>query len=128
MEMEEAELFCRNCGAQNEDNAVQCVKCGQYLTPIRQTAVPTQSVPNHLVEAILVTLFCCLIPGIVSIVYAAQVNGKLQSGDYAGAVDMSNKAKIWAWVSFGLGLASLAIYGMIIAMGMLGAGYGQGIR
>ena len=37
-------------------------------------------VPNHLVWAILSTLFCCLPLGIVSIVFAAQVNGKLAAG------------------------------------------------
>ena len=63
------------------------------------------SVPNHLVFSILVTIFCCVPFGIVSIVYAAQVNGKLAAGDYAGAVDASNKAKTWCWVSFGIGLA-----------------------
>jgi Tfp pilus assembly protein PilE len=28
----------------------------------------------------------------------------LQAGDYNGAVDSSRKAKIWSWVSFGLGI------------------------
>jgi len=59
---------------------------------------PTE-VPNYLVQAILVTIFCCVPFGIVSIVYAAQVNGKVAAGDYAGAIATSNKAKTWAWVS-----------------------------
>src|SRR5690242_9892722 len=37
--------------------------------------------PNHLVWSILTTLFCCLPLGIVSIIFAAQVNGKWQAGD-----------------------------------------------
>ncbi len=49
-------------------------------------------IPNHLVWAILATLFCCLPGGIVSIVYAAQVNGKIAAGDIAGARDSSDKA------------------------------------
>jgi uncharacterized membrane-anchored protein len=48
------------------------------------------------VWAILTTLFCCLPFGIVSIVYAAQVDGKYNSGDYAGAVASSKSAKTWA--------------------------------
>jgi hypothetical protein len=52
--------------------------------------------PNNLVWAILVTLFCCLPFGIVSIVYAAQVNGKWQAGDAAGAQESSRKARQWA--------------------------------
>ena len=42
---------------------------------------------NYLVWAILSTLFCCLPLGIASIVFAAQVDGKYNSGDYAGAQD-----------------------------------------
>ena len=43
--------------------------------------VPVQTVPNYLVQAILTTLFCCLPLGIVSIVFATQVNSKLSVGD-----------------------------------------------
>ena len=49
-------------------------------------------VPNHLVWAILSTLFCCLPLGIVSIVYASQVDGKRAAGDIAGARLASDKA------------------------------------
>ena len=49
-------------------------------------------VPNHLTQAILVTIFCCLPAGIVSIVYAARVNGKVTVGDTAGAREASQNA------------------------------------
>jgi hypothetical protein len=65
--------------------------------------------PNYLVQAILTTLFCCLPFGIVSIVFAAQVNSKFNAGDVTGAVDVSRKAKLWAWLSFGFGLAVILI-------------------
>ena len=71
-------------------------------------------VPNYLVQAILCTLFCCLPAGIVSIVYAAQVNSKLSVGDRAGAIQSSDNAKKWAWVSFGVGLAVVVIYIVVI--------------
>jgi hypothetical protein len=54
---------------------------------------------NYLIWAILTTLFCCLPLGIVSIVFAAQVDGKLASGDYAGAVASSENAKRWAIIA-----------------------------
>ena len=57
-----------------------------------------RQVSNYLVQAILVTIFCCLPFGIVAIVFAAQVNGKLAAGDYAGAVQTSNQAKMWVSV------------------------------
>lgn len=56
-------------------------------------------VPNHLVWAILATLFCCLPLGIVSIVYAAQVDGKRAAGDIAGARQAADSAKLWAIIS-----------------------------
>ena len=55
-----------------------------------------EQVSNHLVWAILATLFCCLPLGIVSIVYAAKVDGLRLSGNIAGAREMSEKAKMWA--------------------------------
>jgi len=69
-----------------------------------------------------VTLFCCLPFGIVSIVYAAQVNTKLAAGDYAGAVDASQKAKTWSMWSFIIGLLfGLAYFGLMV----IGAVAGQ---
>jgi hypothetical protein len=65
---------------------------------------------NYLVQSILTTLFCCLPVGIVSIVFAAQVDSKWNAGDVQGAHNASRQARTWAWVSFGLGLAVIAIY------------------
>jgi len=61
-------------------------------------------IPNYLTQAILVTLCCCLPFGIPSIVYASQVKTKLSVGDVAGAQASSRNAKLWCWISFGLGL------------------------
>jgi len=83
--------------------------------------VGTSQVPTYLAQAILVTLCCCLPFGIPAIVFAAQVNSKVASGDMAGAWESSRKAKMWCWVAFGLGLASNiitgAIYGLLMAAG-----------
>ena len=73
---------------------------GSYRAP---GTYPAQ-IPNYLVPAILVTLFCCVPFGIISIVYAAQVNGKVALGDIEGALRTSRSAKKWAWISFGVGL------------------------
>ena len=50
-------------------------------------------VPNYLIPAI-ISAICCLPLGIVSIIFAAQVNGKVASGDIAGAMNASKKAKM----------------------------------
>jgi len=81
-------------------------------------------VPNHLVWAILTTLFCCLPLGIVSIVYAAQVDGKRAAGDLPGAWESSRKAKLWAiWSAVAMPIVVIAwfmLFGGLAALGSLG--------
>ena len=82
----------------------------------------TAQVPNNLVWAILSTLFCCLPAGIVSIVYAAQVNGKLAAGDIAGAQESSEKAKKWAiWSAIAALVVGVLYFILIMAIGGMGA-------
>jgi len=71
---------------------------------------------NYLVPAILTTLFCCLPFGIVSIVFAAQVNSKWAMGDVRGAQDSSQKAKTWATVSAIVGGVILILYIIVFAL------------
>lgn len=95
-----------------------------------QTAVPpagqTPPPPNYLIWAILATILCCLPFGIVSIVYAAQVNSKWQSGDAQGAMSASKNAKTWAWVSFFSALGILVFYLILLALGV-GTAFFSGI-
>ncbi len=106
-------MFCTACGAKNDDNAFRCAACGKDL--VRVGPVAPVNIPNYLVQAILVTVFCCLPFGIAAIVFAAQVNGKVQAGDIAGAMESSRKAKMWAWWAFGVGLVSqIVIFGLQI--------------
>ena len=87
--------------------------------PPTQYQAPGARPQNYLVWAILTTLFCCLPLGIVSIVFAAQVDGKLASGDYAGAVAASNNAKRWAIIAAVSGIVIAILY--IIFVVALGA-------
>ncbi len=97
----------------------------QYQAPIAQSyvsppaGVPQASVPNYLVQAILVTLCCCLPFGIVSIIFASQVNTKLAVGDVAGATEASRQAKLFAWIGFGIGAGGVAIYVILMMLGMV---------
>jgi hypothetical protein len=77
--------------------------------------------PNYLVFAILTTIFCCQILGIVSIVFAAQVNSKWNSGDIQGAMDASKNAKLWAWIAFGSGLIIVLAFAVFAMIGGLAA-------
>ena len=128
-------MFCPQCGASNPDTAAVCVQCGRNLQPLAApthlpppgvvmapTAMtPVAAVPNYLVFAILTTVLCCLPAGIPAIVYAAQVNTKQQVGDIAGAQAASNNAKMWCWIAFGLGLATVGFYIVLVMVGVLGS-------
>ncbi len=118
------QVSCPTCGILNLFSANYCSGCGGLIGPgagelPRAGAGMPPQVPNYLVQAILVTIFCCLPFGIVSIVFAAQVNGKVALGDYAGAMESSNKAKTWAWVSLGVGLAGVLIWIPFSCIGFL---------
>ena len=121
-------MFCPQCGASNADNAMVCVQCGRTLqaaipaAPIQTPGVvipPGATIQNYLVFAILATVFCCHPAGIPAIVYAAQVNGKLQAGDLAGAKAASDNAKMWCWISFGVGLGGVVLWLMLFMLGLV---------
>lgn len=117
-------MFCENCGGQLPPNAVACPYCGAAAAAPQNRAAqpppypypsgPVRQIPNHLVGSILVTLFCCLPFGIVAIVNAANVNGKVAAGDLAGAQASADKANTWMWVAFWVGLVvqllNVAVY------------------
>jgi hypothetical protein len=78
---------------------------------------------NYLVWSILSTIFCCLPLGIVSIVFAAQVNSKWAAGDLSGAQDSSEKAKKFAIWSALVGVIIVVLYFGLFAMVGLGRGF-----
>jgi hypothetical protein len=63
-------------------------------------------------QSILVTLFCCQPFGIVAIVFAAQSQSALSSGDVATARDKAATARTWV-------LASLAVWAVLLGFGAL---------
>lgn len=138
-------MNCPNCGTSNLDNATICINCGRSLGPAPVTPPVTQSytppppsapyggtssaaatgptIPNYLIQSILVTFCCCLPFGIVAIIFAAQVNSKLAAGDRAGALEASRKAKMWTWIALGTGLLV-----WIVMMTVWGAAIANAIR
>jgi hypothetical protein len=110
-------MNCPNCGRQNPDNAVMCGACGASLTnPYRPPVLPGSPVyiDNFLMPAIFSAFCCCLPLGIVSIVYAAQVNGLLAGGDVAGATKAAQSAKTWFWIAFGLGIVVQLLWLLVV--------------
>ncbi|MEC5157389.1 CD225/dispanin family protein [Chryseobacterium sp. MP_3.2] len=72
---------------------------------------------SWLIESILVTVFCCQILGIISIIYAAGVESKFYRGDIYGAESASSTAKTLVIISAATGV--LTIVGIII-LAMMG--------
>ena len=95
----------------------------QDWTPPPVSGTPA-TVPNYLIPAI-ISLFCCLPVGVVGVIFAAQVNGKVAAGDTAGALDASKKAKMFSFIAIGLGLALIVCYVLlwvIMGIGMVAGG------
>lgn len=81
-----------------------------------------ETIPNYLVQSILVTVCCCLPFGIVAIVNAAKVNGLASQGDMAGAREAAASAKKWSTIGFGVGIVvNLIVVGLQFALGGMAA-------
>jgi hypothetical protein len=96
-------MYCRKCGTRNPDGVGRCMRCGENLYPLVGSS-NHPSIPNHLVWAILATLFCFLPFGTVAIAYATQVDRNLYAGDYRGALNASSRVKAWCWASLAVGV------------------------
>ena len=122
---------CPKCGELLDSEVRFCTRCGadQYAAaagapgtgptgPYQQGPrfeQPSRVAPpkNYFIESILATLCCCIPLGIVAIINAVKVEGLANRGDWAGAVDAANKAKMWTIIAVVGGLlANVAFYFM----------------
>jgi hypothetical protein mkanA1_03882 len=90
-----------------------------YQQATYERPAPPPMPDNHLVWAILSTCMCCLPFGVVSIVYATQVENLYWKGRYEEAVDKSNKARKWAMISAGAAAAIIMLYVLILLIIMI---------
>ncbi len=74
--------------------------------PYNQEEMPE----TYLVWSVLATVFCCLIPGIVAIVYSTMVSTKYYAKDYDGARKASQMAQYWIIASVVLGVITATVY------------------
>ena len=89
-------------GTVNTHRKIRVTQNSMHANP--HGVMPQKTVPNYLVPAILVTIFCCQPLGIPAIVYASQVNNKLTQGDIQGAQIASNNAKMWMIIAIVVGI------------------------
>lgn len=90
---------------------VQTINTQQTATPPPVTAQPqrveTSQEPmpsTNLVWAVIMTLCCNTIAGIIAIIFSAQVSSKYHAGDIEGAKRASRMSEIWIIVSFIVGM------------------------
>ena len=105
----------------------------QAAAPGGRPSAPLPPKPdNYLVWSILATILCCIPFGIVSIVYATQVDSKYAMGDYAGAQASAGQAKVWFWVAVLLGglplLGAALFFGGSMLLGLFGGLAGSGFH
>lgn len=74
---------------------------------------------NYLVESILVTIFCCLIFGIIGIVHASKVNAEYNAGNYEAAMEASRNAKKWTMWGFIAGILVVVAYFVLVMAGVV---------
>lgn len=73
-------------------------------SPVDRDPAPAEMPSNYLVPAIIATICCCFVTGIVAIVYSSKVSTAFYHGDIERARHYSSLAMIWVIVSFVLGL------------------------
>ena len=140
-------MYCPNCGKPNPDNAQTCISC-QAQMPLQQPANqgswghpgqmqqptsnpyasppnkpmhmqgPPRDVPNNMLLALICTLLCCMPFGLVGVVYASQVSGKVLAGQYEEAENSARQAKVWSIL--GIVIGGLVTVGYVVAMIALG--------
>ena len=74
---------------------------GSYVPPSTNT---------WLIVNILVTVLCCMVFGIIGIIFSVQANNCMARGDLYGAEKANNTAKIMAFLGIGLGFVFSVIY------------------
>jgi len=93
------------------------VQSSPYAAPVAPSVGapgPGAPIPNYLWQSIVVTILCCWPFGIPAIVFAAKVDGLVSRGQYAEAREASDKAKMWAWISFGSAFVVIVLYFLLV--------------
>ncbi len=128
-------MFCKECGKENLDTDYVCIGCKSLLNDDPESNIQTiDSIENHskknfnntgfsqkyvddyMIWAILVTIFCGFFPGIVAIIYSAQVRNSMSAGDVESAKNYSKKAKFWCIIG---AILAATIFIISLIMGIL---------
>lgn len=79
--------------------------------PMFQQQPLSEPMPDtYLLWSVIITILCCLIPGVVAIIYSASVSSRYYAGDIEGAKRASRNAQIWCIVSVIAGIIWATLY------------------
>jgi ABC-type Fe3+ transport system permease subunit len=116
-------MNCKNCGTELRENDCFCPSCGEYCNvsenapkTIHREGTPVYQEPNAtlwIIIGVLSAVFCCLIGGIATTVYAARADGNIHSRDLDSANENIEKAKKWFIATVIVGVISIFI-GMVV--------------
>jgi hypothetical protein len=119
-------VSCPQCGADTPQTATRCGSCGAQLnvggpgpapadavTPAANAPVtPRDDIPSHMPMAIVATLAsvaCCCLPfGMIAIIPASMVAGRVEQGNISGARTMSGLALGWSILTLLVSLGSVS--------------------
>jgi hypothetical protein len=73
--------------------------------------------PNYLGPSIAMIFLTCFPLSLVPLIFATQVNGKFDQGDYYEAETASNRAKIWCWVNVAVAAPAYLLIGSLVLAG-----------
>ncbi|MFM2429343.1 MAG: hypothetical protein RLZZ511_556 [Cyanobacteriota bacterium] len=82
--------------------------------------------PNYLAPSIAVIFLTCFPLSLVPLIFATQVNGKFDKGDYYEAETASNRAKIWCWVNVAVAAPAYLLIGSLVLVGA--ASFGKAVN
>lgn len=63
--------------------------------------------PTYLAWSIVAMLVCCVVTGIVALIYSTKVSSRYYAGDYEGARKASENTAIWLAVTIVCGLIAI---------------------
>lgn len=84
-----------------------------------QSDIPPLKPNNWLWQSILATLLCCIIFGVVGIVYASRVDSLYYRGMYAEAEQSAKKARMWTLLAVAGGVVYLIAWIIMMSTGVM---------